>query len=171
MNWTLKNDTMKRSLSLLANTLKYKNILLVPSVEEGYVSMLKQVIPEYFKIIYIPDHLYDSFLTYNYHTAVYSVNKDYSLIILNPNYAESISNYELIVETLKFEQYLKIKKAHVIRELEIDQQKEITLEEFTLLVKKSISNNIFNIELNEYITKFNTILDTKKVAFFSFEYN
>lgn len=172
VDWTLKNDALKRSLLLPADTLKYKNILLLPSVEEGYISMLEQIIPDYFKIIYIPEHLYASFLSYNYHSAVYSVNKDYSLNILNPDHAESISNYELIVEPLKFEQYLRIKKAHVIRELETDQQKEITLEEFTLLVKKSISNNIFNIELNEYITKFNTILDTeKKRLLFSFEYN
>lgn len=48
----------------------------------------------------------------------------------------------------------------------------MTLEEFTSLVSKSISNNIFNIELNEYITKFNTVLDTEdKRLFFSFEYN
>lgn len=172
VNLTLKNDTIKRSLLLPASTLKYKNVLLLPSVEEDYVSILEEFIPEYFKTVYIPEYLYDSFLSYNYHSTIYSVNKDYALNILNPYHAESISNYELIIETSKFEQYLKIKKPHVIRELESDQQKEITLEEFTLLVKKSISNNIFNIELNEYIIKFNTILDTeKKRLIFSFQYN
>ncbi|ENZ5625263.1 hypothetical protein ACGWZA_000378 [Enterococcus hirae] len=172
VNWTLKNDYLKRSLLLPANTLKCRNILLFPSVEEGYISMLEEVIPDYFKIVYIPEHLYNSFLSYNYHSAVYSVNKDYSLNILNPEHAETISNFELIVEPLKFEKYLKIEKSHVISELSTAQEKQLTLEEFTSLVSKSISNNIFNIELNEHVTKFNTILDTEeKRLIFSFEYN
>lgn len=172
VNWTLKNDLLKRSLFLPAVTLKCKDVLLLPSVEEDYSSMLEHVIPDYFKIIYIPMELYSDFLTYNYHSVVFNGNKDYSLNILNPNFAESISNYELIIEPLKFEQYLKTKKSHVISEFTTNTNEQISLEEFTSLVKKAISNNIFNIELNEHVTKFNTILDiNEKRLIFSFEYN
>lgn len=174
VDWTLRNDYLKRSLMLPSVTLKFKNKLLLPSVEEGYKSMLECIMPDKFKKIYIDEYLYNTFLSYNYHSFVYPMNKDYALNILNKIYATPISNYELIVEESKFRDYIKIKKSHVIKNLKPENIEYInmTLEEFTFLVKQSLSNNIFNIEINQYCTKFNTILDTKsKRIFFSFEYN
>lgn len=87
--------------------------------------MLEQVIPDYFKIIYISEQLYNSF--FPYHSAVYSVNKNYSLNILNLEHAEAISSFELMVEPIKFEKYLKIEQAHVISKLSTNQEKHMTL--------------------------------------------
>lgn len=172
---TLRNDYMKRSLMLPPLALKYKDKLIVPSVEDGYRSSLEEVVTEGFEIVYMPDELYDLLLSYNYHSVIYSTNTDNSLNIINAIYAEPIENYELVVEPKKFE-YIKSEKAHILKQLfgassDLGDD-SLSLELFTQVVRKTISNYIFNLEINEHVTKFNTILDTADSRIIlSFEYN
>ena len=172
---TLRNDWMKRSLMLPPLALKYKDKLIVPSVEDGYRSSLEEVVTEGFEIVYMPEELYDLLLSYNYHSVIYSTNTDNSLNIINAIYAEPIENYELVVEPKKFE-YIKSEKAHILKQLfgassDLGDD-SLSLELFTQVVRKTISNYIFNLEINEHVTKFNTILDTNDSRIIlSFEYN
>lgn len=171
VNWTLKNNLLKRSLMLPSLGLKTKNSFIMPSPEHEYTSSIESLIPSTLKTVYFDETFFNIFLSYNYHSFVYSYNKDFSLNILNADSAEPITNYTLFVAPEKFN-YLKKEKPHVIKYLGYETKSELTLEEFIESVGKSLSNNLFNIEINEYVTKFNTILDTSnKRIFFSFEYN
>lgn len=168
---TLKNDYLKSALLLPLVGIKYKNKFLIPSVEDGFTSSLECTMPNDLTKVYINDYFFDTFLHYNYHSYIYPTNKDYALNILNCDKGIPISNFKLVIEKNKFENYLKKKKEHVIKNLN-NNEENISLEEFTSLVEQSLSNNIFNIEINQYIIKFNTILDTQfSRMIFCFEYN
>lgn len=172
---TLRNDWMKRSLMLPPLALKYKDKMIVPSVEDGCKSSLEEVLTDRFKIVYMPRYLYNLFLSYNYHSVIYSTNTDDSLNIINAIYAEPVENYKLVIEPKKFE-YIKSEKAHVLwkflEALSDSRDDTLSLELFMQVVKETISNYIFNLEINKYVTKFNTILDTNDSRIIlSFEYN
>ena len=169
---TLKNDYLKFALVLPSVGIKYKNKFLMPSVEDSYTSVLECTMPNDLIKVYINDYFFDTYLHYNYHSYIYSTNKDYALNILNCDMATPISNFKLVIEENKFENYLKKEKKHVIKNLNTYNEENLSLEVFTSLVKQSLSNNIFNIVIDQYVTKFNTILDTQTTRMvFSFEYN
>jgi len=174
VDWSLRNDIMKYSLLLIPIALKSERNLIMP-LADGVNHFNTDLIPAKFKITGIEDYLFALFLKYNYHSIVYTGNKDYTLNILNRLHATDIKDYKFLVEDKKYT-YLKNNKTHVINQvkefLKMNDEDELAREEFVEILMQSISTYIFNIEKTEYITKFNTIVDTdNKRSFASFEYN
>lgn len=174
VDWSLRNDIMKYSLMLVPIALKSERNLIMP-LSDGVNHFNTDLVQANFKITGIEDYLFDLFLRYNYHSVVYTGNKDYTLNILNGLHATDIKDYKLLVEDKKYT-YLKNNKTHVINQvkefLKMNDEDELAREGFVENLLKSISTYIFNIEKTDYITKFNTIVDTdNKRSFASFEYN
>lgn len=165
VDWTIQSPFFKSGLMLPSLVLKNKENMILSSVEPRFVSIWEEYIPTVFKVVYIPDYLFARFLTYNYFSTIYDVNKDFSLNFINPDEASEISSYSVLVEDDKF-QYMQKNKQHVLSALNVT-----TLEDFVLTIKQSLSNCIFNIVLNEYVLKFNTLINSQSSRFcFSFEY-
>lgn len=166
---TFKNDLAKANLLLPSVGLKTKDkfIMLVP--EEGEKRFFSKFLPKGLKAVYIVDYLFESFLQYNYYTTVYDKNEDFTNYILNPNSAEKFKKYSLVVDEVKYYNYLTSNKSYVPKLLCDEQTNNI--DNFKKIVWESLSNNIFNVVLDTYGVRFNTLIDIDNHRlFFSFEY-
>lgn len=168
LNITFKNDLAKANLLLPSFGLKTRDKFIMSVPEEGELRLFSNFLPKELKPVFIIDYLFDSFLTYNYQTTIYDGNEDFTNYILNPNNAENFKKYSLVVEESKYN-YLISNKPHVFKIL-CDAQTN-NIDDFKNIVMKSLSNNIFNINVNNQVVKFNTLIDINNHRlFFSFEY-
>ena len=169
LNISLKNDLLKLSMLLPSVGLKIKDKFIMPIPEEDGENIISKFLPPNLKSVFIVNYLFDAFLTYNYQTNIYRGNKDFTDYILNPYTAENFTKYSLIVEEMKFNKYLIPQKPHISKLLCGEQANDIEI--FKNIVKSSLSNNIFDIELNKYGAKFRTLIDINdERLFFVFQY-
>jgi len=168
VNITSKNDLMKVNLLLSPVGLKNNDRFIMSIPEEGGENLYSKFLSKEWKLVFVIDYLFDSFLMYNYQTNVYYENENFINYILNPNSAKSFKSYSLVVDENKYN-YLISKKSHVLKILCDAQANDV--DNFKNIVWRSLSNNIFNITLSPDIIKFNTLIDVNNHRlFFSFEY-
>ena len=167
-NITFGNNLAKVNLLLPSVGLKAKDKFIMSVPEECGENFFSDFLPKGIRQVFIIDYLFDSFLTYNYHTNVYYGIEDFTNYILNPNRAENFKSYSLVVDETKHS-YLTLNKSHVLKKLFNGQASD--LDDFKNVVRESLSNNIFNIRLDIYGVRFNTLIDVNEHRlFFAFEY-